>query len=373
MVNKSIVFLPSVESHKEIFDPVIKALSSHQNNHSIYLLGIKPLVSRNFHLEKNKFTFTYLGEKDSQGSNEVAEIKSWIVDTVKDIGNGGVLIVGNDAGRKKKIIISFFKSHGFKVVLAQDGWLVSEVINRPAKIYYNLFKRVVLKVLNHRLSPVKFMTNGFLGGQSDYFFVYSQFSKEQFVHSNLPESRVRIVGSPRHNILKLPIEAVEEKDDFILILTSMSFKKKHKKAIKLGVDWVIKNLKDKKVVIKIHPQEDIRDYEHYMSEHVRVVSKVGLNDLIRKSEKIFLFYSTVMLDLIILRKKFVQLAPNSLDKDIVGYNYSYPIVRRESDLMKVDKNLDSYGNMDLDQYYIKDADHNFNSIREFVHAIREIL
>ncbi len=370
-----IYFLPTNESHYLGFEIIANEINKKmlfEAQPEILILN-KKYRSRELYHSKKEF----IREITSNNDNEVlSELKNLFNKSKR-----GVLLVGNDSAKFTKRVIRLAKKNNLIVILLQDGWLASENINKPIKSNYNQFTYYLKWFLSADFNPFKNFFGAHIGQNSDYYFVYSEIAKQEFIKAGLPEDRIRITGSPRHSRLKKLVKKEAFKGEKIFAFLSSPPRNEYDREQIIFSFNLIKILLDKLykdnyiMLVKYHPSEK-SDYLNLDNDPRVKIFTSDISSLLGLSiEFAFTFNSTVNLELVVAKVPFTQLVPKSRSISNSGYFEDLPIINliHEFDLkskieLQKKKNLSNKG-----QKYILDANENIDSTDLIIKELKRIM
>jgi len=359
----TVFFLPTIENHFSNFLPLINVLSINDITSKILLVEEAIPNGRQIIVKKNNDDILFCRK------NEISIILS------KNKAFKIFLVVGNDSEPKTCEIIRLFRKYNSKIILFQDGWLDSKNINNPiypTKRFFTPLKKQVHKLLTQKWSPVRNYFHNFIGQNSDYFFVYSEVAKLNFIKADIKKEQIFIVGSPRHHILKNTNSLSEKKAKVIFLTVTNS--EKELKTVKECIEWITNFYSNELVILKLHPNEDINNYEELIGPNL-ILLKVDLIDLITQFniEMSFCFASTVIFDMLIMNIPIIQLLPIDFSKKHTNYFYDLPSVSNEVDLNYVIKNYEINKVKKNASKYLKDIAPSFNSVDATINTIKILI
>jgi hypothetical protein len=350
---KSYVFLPGTESHFNSFVPVANELISRGFKGQI--LQVEEFITNNRKFGNPNAIQIPINEL-------IVSVSKW----PKDV----TIVVGNDSDWQISKILRLARKKGIKVVLMQDGWLDAANIKKPI---YNSngiiisIKKLIHIFLTQNWMPTKAYFHNLIGQNTDYFFVFSDVAKMNFIKAGVKSNKIFVTGSPRHLLLKreLKAESLINGKKAVVIFSTFIQNEYDSKITETGISWVLKKYQDQIIVIKLHPSENFEKYQHLISAKV-LVQKCSLKEILSNYDIVlsFCFASTVVFDMLMLDIPILQLAPNGADKVRANYYKDLGIVRNKEELNYLIDNYDLNKTKDLSTNYLIDINPSFNSIEE---------
>lgn len=376
---KKIIFIPTTENHYYNFLPIIKYAIASKNIVDTTLFYIPSIIpmGREFVLEKIS------NPKEKNLSETIIILDENYINTLKDYlleNNAGLLIVGNDSEPKIASIIRLFKKNNYQIILIQDGWLVADNINNPIyeiEKFYTPIKKFIHKILVSKFSPLKYIFHNFIAQNSDYFFVYSEKAKQEFIKAGISPIKIFLTGSPRHSYYKSLTANLEM--DKIVFFSTASYSNEENDAIIESLKWIISiceisPLGKKKLIIKRHPSEIPERFNSLLANTNILVYDKDINSLFleHKPSVAFCFNSTVILELLVLKIPFIQIIPNSFENK-ANYHYNLPHARSSEELKDLLKIINRINYLKLGADLLLDVDANFDSIETTYKQLKNLL
>ncbi len=300
---KLILLIPSIESHFSNFLPIL--LHSNSSAIDFKLLMIDDVIHNN-----RQFVIPDI-ISDKVMYFKTSHLAFYYFAKTKQIDC--LSVVGNDSEPNISYLLRKFKSIGIKRILLQDGWLVSNNILRPIYAKKNTVLKLKKKLhglLVSKYSPFKSFFHNFIGQNSDYYFVYSEVSKNEFIKAGISCDQIVITGSPRFASLRNFRKGIKKavvffstdvpnEDDYIISLKRIVASVGNFIRYEFGQDIMY--------IIKPHPRSPLRSIYSYDSNTNVYTSNIS--SLFDDYDVIFSFCfdSTVILELIILDIPFIQL------------------------------------------------------------------
>ena len=365
---RNIVFLPSTEIHVDNFMPVIQEIKK-QTNYNVEMLSIPILISRAIDFEKIKNQVKVIHIPGIW-----KEIKQQLkLNCFKS--SDGLLVIGSDSSIIKKSVIRFAKKKKYKVVLLQDGWLEKGNINKPIKYNDNYFKYCIKHAIAHKFSPIKNFRTGFIGQNSEYNFVYSEFSKNEFVQSGIKNSNIVVTGSPRHQLLKIENKNTSDliqlnNNNFVYLSTIEKNKQDRNEIIKtfISLKKSLENVYKQNfhLIIKCHPSENSEKYNSYLNENISVFN--GTTSELMSHYKIdiaFSYNSTVILEISMKNIPVIQLIPITRNINDSAYFKELDSGTTENDLISILEKKE-FLNKKISPFYLADFDQNHDSVNSII-------
>lgn len=300
---KKVFFIPSIETHYDNFIPI--CTSKLFNMLDPYLLIIEDVFAANRNVERfvdleNQIFFTTYTESLTYLRHEYSE-------------SSQLIVVGNDSEKRIMPLIHKVRSLGYKIVLMQDGWLDHSNLLKPVYsrkgLYFSL-KRILHRFLVLNIPFFTKKLSNFIGQNSDYYFVYSEVAKLDFLKAGIPEDRIFITGSPRFDMISsLKEGAINLKNVIVFFLTV--YNDEHDNLIN-DIIVSIKKVSENKfpeyvLLIKTHPR-DLKDYNSHVDDST-ILYRKSINKLFSEYNVsfAFCFNSTVIFELMALEIPFIQL------------------------------------------------------------------
>ena len=365
---RNIVFLPSTEIHVDNFMPVIQEIKK-QTNYNVEMLSIPILISRAIDFEKIKNQVKVIHIPGIW-----KEIKQQLkLNCFKS--SDGLLVIGSDSSIIKKSVIRFAKKKKYKVVLLQDGWLEKENINRPIKYHDNYLKYFIRHAIAHNFSPIKNFRTGFIGQNSDYHFVYSEFSKNEFIQSGIKNSNIVVTGSPRHQLLKIENKNTSDSNRLIInnlvYFSTIETNEQDRNEIVNTFASLKKSLENiykqnYQLIIKCHPSESSEKYNSYLNENIRIF-KGTTEELLshNKFDIAFSYNSTVILEISMKKTPVIQLVPKTRNINDSAYFKELASGTTENELTSILQKKE-FLNKKISPYYLADFDQNHDSVNSII-------
>lgn len=260
-----------------------------------------------------------------------------------------LILQPNDMRIYNDIIVKVAKEHNVITLALQWAITLPEKVyfeNRQKKLnqlYLNksIYKIIIIKFINKILKIIHYPLNHFfrvnsnhklsLGqGDSDYIGVINNYTKNLLITQGVSKDKIRVLGSFHYddalNIKREFKKPIKKSDDGgkskvqILFISQPFYKKditflslekqlKYIKDLIVNLDNFFENLNKKYILlIKLHPVENIKDYEDLLKhKNIKLISIADNNELILSSDFCISQYSTVMQSVIILRKPLLSL------------------------------------------------------------------
>ena len=294
--------------------------------------------------------------------------------------NEGLLFLGNDSGKFTKKIIRIAKTRNFIIVLLQDGWLDNININKPIKINYSTQWRYYIKwMLAHKYSPFKNQMDGFIGQNSNYFFVYSEKAKDEFIKAGICQSKIRITGSPRHSMLTDDRKHRMNPPKNFVYFSTPAINLQDSTSMRNMLFEIIQELKanyeDFNLIIKNHPSEIFYDFDLSSENNVHIYQG-DIEELLKEIEIDFAFSynSTVILELLVKKIPVIQLLPKTRSISDSGY-FSFLSTLESTNELIFAINHVRLKSENTNQYYkfLIDLDSCHNSVDTVVSEIKNLI
>jgi len=363
----NIIFFPTIESHIDNFIPVIDEIEEeYSRNFSCQVLYVPSLITRKFSLKgvNNNNKKTVEGKWSEVGKNINVFFSNF---------NEGLLILGNDSGKFTKKIIRIARKNNFKIILLQDGLLNSDYINKAIRRNYSWsFTYYAKSILAHNYSPFKNYMGGFMGQNSDYFFLYSEEAKEEFIKAGICQSKIRVTGSPRHFILRDNKKKRKNPPKNFVYFSTPAINSNDSASMRNMLFEIIQQLKsnyeDFKLIIKNHPRESI-EYFNLISENNVQIYQGTIGELLETIEiDVALSYnSTVILELLVKNIPVIQLLPKTRSiTDCSYFNFLKTLESTNKLKSAIDHVILKSESKNRYSKFLADLDTNHNSVKAVV-------
>jgi hypothetical protein len=357
MINRVFLY-PFIQSHWACFDSLVPAWK--EQGWEVFVIddGLQSHWSWRDLLVKNEDVRPVFDER------EIAQLRIDVHD---------ILLVGNDSDGPVVKWIEYFRKSGATSIMLQDGWLVSKNILRPIYRTPNLgmkFRWWLHYILVRYTLFGKRRFHNFLCQNADLFFVYSEYSKRELKRAGVEEGRIRITGSPKHQLLKEARKpAVAE---HWILFTTISYTEQDLQDTVECIKFILSMDECPGLLVKLHPDEERSKYQltHPQLEYVD-----GTFSEVMQRYRIsigFCFASTVVLDLLMMDIPFVQLAINGMEKRYSNYFFDLSMVR---DLESLEEEIKGYNLLEMKtrgEKYLLDLKDDFDSRKEVVDVIKQL-
>lgn len=361
-----IFLLPTIENHFFNFTPLLEPLKS---------LGliVKLLIVDSAIPGNRKFNI------DDEVRNDCLHIVlSELENLINQIGNSKCfLLVGNDSEPVICEIIRKFKSKKHKIILVQDGWLEAQNINNPIyskeRIFTNV-KKEIHKFLTKPWIPTKKYIHNFIGQNADYFFVYSEIAKNNFIESGVNNENIFITGSPRHALIRESQKGLN-RTRAVALFSTVTNNELELAIVKKKIEWIKEIYPHKLLLIKLHPSENDLKYRDLINSSGIEMTRSSIVDIIKNFdiEMSFCFASTVVFDMLILSVPVIQLLMDEFEWKYVNYFHDLPIVMSKGNLKVEIENLNIENLKQIGSRYLIDIDPTKNSVDLTINTINTLL
>ena len=335
-----VLFVPEVIAIVKSFIPVMHELRKDPKNDVI-------IISLDWYK-------SYGAEKILEESNiEYKSIENYNTKNIVEILNieePDIIVVGLETSISKAFIIAA-KFLNIPVLLVQHGVFSSEN-KRPVKTLIKIhltnikkFKKSTylffVKTLRGTTSnPIQFMVKfmrelkkdlllvmrGNIYGYFDFtkMAVNGEYTKNLFIKQGVSPGKLVVIGQPRYDIItqrKFNKEsiykqlAVPDGKGIIVLATqwfveSKLWKEEDRKKFILDVVKAMEGFPDKQLVIKLHPMENIEEYEKILREidsNTIICRDIAIYELLHACEILMTVRSTTALEAMILDKPVITL------------------------------------------------------------------
>jgi hypothetical protein len=290
------------------------------------------------------------------------------------IGVQDILLVGNDSDGPTVKWIEYFRNCGATTVMLQDGWLVSKNILRPIYRTPNLPMKCrwwLHYFLVRYTSFGKKRFHNFLCQNADLFFVYSEYSKNELVRAGVDDERIRITGSPKHQMLALADQ--HESAEHWILFTTISYSEQDLEDTIKSIEYILSLEECAKLLVKLHPDEEKSKYMRLTHPKLEYVDGTFAEVMHRhRISFAFCFASTVVLDLLKMNTPVIQLAINGMERRYSNYFFDLSMVR---DLESMEQEIKGYNLLEMKtrgQKYLLDLRDDFDSRREALNIIKQL-
>jgi hypothetical protein len=289
-----------------------------------------------------------------------------------------VLVVGNDGSSFYRVFCYYARKRGIKVILLQDG-------------NYNGLENNSQNRLSLFLSDSSLFgpfATGLFGTMSDFVCVYGENIKLK-LQKYLTSTRVVVTGSPRHRAIRdrynsFKSEEARMQNSINVLICTSNYKNcylfdYHREQMELMKSTL--NLLNGKfgeimqVTLRIHPREDRKEYESFVSDFDCSFSHnrdIALD--LHNANIVFTFGSTVFLDSAVCGKLCYQVAFSTGLQRYLGR--TFPHITNQEDLNHTVENLTHRPNLEWDSQMTRelaDIDPNHDSIKEVAKLISQNL
>ncbi len=360
-MSRRVFFYPFIQSHWSCFQSLIPEF--HLQSYSIFLIhdGCQHPSLVQSQLSMQSGLVAILRTKQ--------EVNAML------IGQQDVLLVGNDSDPPTVQWIQYFRKQSAATIMLQDGWLVSENILRPIyrtpSLYLKLRWLVHYILVRYTSAGRKFFHN-FLCQNAQFFFLYSSFSREQLQRAGVKSQCLYVTGSPKHRYLK-EIDHEVEVGVWILFST-VTFSAQDLKDTVDSINVLLTNQYCRKLLIKLHPDEDASKYadlRHPKLEWVNATFTEVISE--SKVQIAFCFASTVVLDLLMMNIPVIQIAIGGMNRRYTNYFYDLPLMTHS---MQLDELISTYNLGDIREKgskYLLDLEGEVDSRKNVLNVINQIL
>ena len=331
MVNKQILFLPSSGNHVKIFYPILKAIQKNHNYLCLTQGSFKDEGTEN-ELHNLKIPFTTIDKYPKLDPSLILEQE-----------NIGLIIVGHDFDVIPQWFINSANKKQIPSILIQDGLLldikplnndffhqISLLINKPSKKLLGLSLKLKLS------KQIKKISYGQAG--CTQIHVWNEIMKNFLIKKGVPQNSIYVTGNVKFSDLQIkPNNKNQSKKSVILyaptdlIQTKILEKKKVFKIVD-EICQTIFSIPHLKLIIKPHPIEEKRFYDHFIQDYGSkvAISEQDITTLIHKSKFLITNLSAVALDALQQKKQVIIFLPE-IEK-IVNRN-SFPFDLIEKDIL----------------------------------------
>lgn len=355
-------FIPSIESHYYNFVPLCK--QDIDKNINTSLLIIKDIFPEN----RNIQNITPLNNQKFYSSTD--EAVSFLNEEFSN--SSKIVVVGNDSEKRITPLLHKLKDIGYYIVLMQDGWLSHKSILNPVYKKKNFIRKRIHRILVLKSSFFKKHYSNLIGQNSDYFFVYSDIAKQNFIKAGIKEDRIFITGSPRFDELSFDIK--DGKKAIVLFLTTYNESKSN--YISEIISKVRGSLKksfvdDYVFIIKPHPSDN-NNYVNFINNE-SIIFKNDIISLFKEYNVIFAFCfnSTVIFELMSKKIPFLQLFIHPFSKN-VNYQLDLPYVSDLNELNRCIELSKKFNYTQAGSKYLKNLDADFDSVKTTLFCLKEL-
>lgn len=194
----------------------------------------------------------------------------------------------------------------------------------------------------------------------DYFLTYGEYWNNQI---NIP-GKAYVVGNPHFHESIKRYKDIEEEKGIILIVSQWTLTEEFVEIAK----FLANNLKDKKIVFKMHPGE-MKNYRLIKSlesfQNIEVKKDGDIYELIAKSESIIACYSTTVFEALAFNKN-IYLLDNEFSENYIPEEIGLRFKNNHELLNLIKNNAKNEKNPDIEYYFNSSWKENY---AEFVEKI----